>query len=310
MPRGRFYFTPRIIGYFKRRFSFQSFRKRYFPPLTRLYRSFEELSLNPPDVDVLIAGSDQIWNPDLTGGTWDETYFLKFNQNGKKIAYAPSFGETRSLALGNDLLKMLSDFDALSIREQGAAEKIRDEFGLKMEVVCDPVMLVEDFSSFLDPKPLGQDFILNYSLLSPDITNDIAQKLSEKEKVQVRRVCDDWKIWKYSSLAEFAIGPVRWLNLINQASYVITDSFHATLFSILFQKKFVSFLFNKERGRSNRIFSLLNACGLESRVAGANESLNEITSHLNQPVDWEKAKYLIRQLRASSKSYLQSEIAN
>jgi hypothetical protein len=308
MPKGRLWITPRMAAYFKRRISFNDFRRRHLPPQTRQYQTLQQLRTDPPDAEAIVAGSDQIWNPGMFGGSLDPSYFLEFGNYSRKVAYAASFGESHPLQLSNELRALLSNFDALSVRESAAADKLNQAYDLDVKVVCDPALLIEDYSAFLHDAAPSRDFLFCYNLFNRSHTDQFCANLAEALGCDFRRINDDWKLWKYSSIPEFGIGPVRWLNLINQSCVTISDSFHATVFSIILKKDFLVVLANKEKGGANRIVSLLGRLGLENRIISENDTLPDLLGRLEQQIDWNDVMARVKLLREQSIHFIKESL--
>jgi exopolysaccharide biosynthesis predicted pyruvyltransferase EpsI len=125
----------------------------------------------------------------------------------------------------------------------------------------------------------------------------------------VRKVNDDWRFWKSKTRPEFGIGPIRWLNNIHKARCVLTDSFHATVFSVLLQKDFVVSLANAHKGKSNRIVSFLSDLGLESRIMSDEDKLQDVRARMHAPVDWQAVGNRIARMGARSLRFLESALA-
>lgn len=310
MPKGRFWITPRMIGFFKKKASFERFRKAHLAPLSKCLSTFEDLKAHPPSADAFIAGSDQIWNPCLFDGLYDPSYFLEFTDSSKKIAYAASFGETRPIELSEELESMLSKFEHLSVREAAAAQALVNAYGFNVYTVCDPVILSGDFTSFLNAGKFPKDHIFCYNLFNRPQMDEMCAHFSKLYGIKVRRVNDDWRVWRHDSKSEFGIGPVRWLNLINNSRFVVSDSFHSTVFSVLLEKNFVVTLANKHRGKENRIVSLLCNLGLESRIIDDIDTLDDIRSRLESNIDWPAVKRRIQDTRHHSLEFLKTSLAS
>lgn len=310
MPKGKYWITPNMLGFFKKKFTFNLFRKKHLPVQTRCFASFDQLKNNSFVADLFIAGSDQIWNPSLSGEAYDPSYFLEFTKSGKRIAYAASFGESQPIDLCADLESMLSKLDSISVRESAARNTLVEAYGIDVDVVCDPAILNEDYGDFLVPDKIPENYVFCYNLFKLKKLDEACAILAGKRGCTVRKVNDDWKFWKYESTPEFGIGPIRWLNRIHKARFVVTDSFHATVFSVLFEKDFVVSLANKDKGKSNRIVSLLTDLGLESKIIADGDTVDDIERRLDAPVDRDAVKDRIRDMRRHSLDYLTGAINN
>lgn len=221
----------------------------------------------PEQFDYFIVGSDQVWNPhyDFVAGKCDLLAFAKPEQ---RISYAASFGvdeipdEKKKVYTEN-----LSQFKALSVREKKGAEIIKELTGREAQVVLDPTMLltseqwskVERKSKFT-PK---NKYVLVYSLgeKSADFKNSIKRYAKEMEIFDIRTIQKNGR--------EIPVGPAEFLYLIHYAELILTDSFHASVFSVLYQKRFITY---KRTGidMSSRIVSLANYIGAKDKLDGDN----------------------------------------
>ena len=216
--------------------------------------------------DYFIAGSDQVWNPHYNFvGTSDLLAFAKPEQ---RISYAASFGvdeipdEKKKVYTEN-----LSQFKALSVREKKGAEIIKELTGREAQVVLDPTMLlsseqwskIERKSKFTPKKK----YALVYSLgeKSADFKNSIKHYANEMVIFDIRTTQKNGR--------ELPVGPAEFLNLIHNAELILTDSFHASVFSVLYHKRFITF---KRPGidMSSRIVSLANTIGAKDKLDGDN----------------------------------------
>ena len=216
--------------------------------------------------DYFIAGSDQVWNPHYNFvGTSDLLAFAKPEQ---RISYAASFGVDE---IPDEKKKMytenLTQFKALSVREKKGAEIIKELTGREARVVLDPTMLltseqwskVERKSKFT-PK---NRYVLVYALgeKSADFKNSIKHYAKEMEIFDIKTIQKNGR--------EIPVGPAEFLYLIHNAELILTDSFHASVFSVLYHKRFITF---KRPGidMSSRIVSLANTIGAKDKLDGDN----------------------------------------
>lgn len=228
------------------------------------------------DFDALIVGSDQVWRPmyaDL------EKTFLGFAKGWKnviRIAYAASFGSD-IWEYTDEETKYVTElaclFDAISVRESSGVELCKNKLGVDACHVLDPTMLLkqEDYISILNlntiPKSKGELFYyyLDYSKEKENAKNVVSDKLNLKSFTVNSRVED-----VNASIFERIQPPVeKWVRAFMDAKFVITDSFHGTVFSIIFNKPFVV-LGNKKRGLA-RFNSLLSLFGLNDRLINIDE---------------------------------------
>lgn len=230
----------------------------------------EQLSLADERYDAIICGSDQVWNPDITGK--DISYFLDFcSETTRRISYAPSFGiET----LPNDFYvlaqEQIKKFDYLSIREKSGLELIRQMTEKECPIVLDPTFFLSanEWEALESEHPLGKgDYILYYTVKTSKTLMEYCQILSENTGIKIVVVGGNFinDLIKKDKMTEYAvdISPSEWLYLIHHAKYVVTNSFHGTAFSINYRKNFFLELSSKANSRLEYIVSSL---GLENRI--------------------------------------------
>lgn len=258
-----------------RRKAFDRFKMQYLNLTSERYRNIEDLCRAKLNADVFIAGSDQIWNPLFNNGR-DPSFFLQFGE-GRKISYAASFGVS-SLSSTDcvNMKRWLSSFCKISVREKTGL-KLLEELGIRGSVqVPDPVFLLtkESWRGLASSKFGNEKFVLVYNLgpLMRDI-KDCAQQLSQQHGMKIVAVEELANI-SYADMRITDAGPCEFIELFTKASYVVTNSFHATSFSILFNIPFFSYIKN---ATSSRITDLLKSCGLEARLN---------SKDLNTDIDW------------------------
>ena len=275
---------------------------------TKPYYSIEELQNDPPQADVYITGSDQVWNSSfLPGERVDLPFYLGF-VDGKKISYASSFGKTY---IPDDNVKVvtsyLKEYAHLSVREE-SGRNIISQLGFLSEVVVDPTMLC-DFSTWdeLTKSVPEKNYILLYQVRFSSEIYKMAKKMAKKMGKQLLTVSmnpqDKGRI--RHGLVMLPSVP-EWLSYIKYADYVVTDSFHAGVFSILFHKKFV---INSgiRKGMSSRILTLLKMVGIEDRELNG-FSVEKAIQVLNQEIDWDKVEKLLNKKRELSRAWLEGSI--
>ncbi len=240
---------------------FDAFRREYLPLTERTYRSNDELKADPPQADAVIAGSDQIWNPLFPNGK-DPAFFLDFvPENVKAVSYAASFA-TDALT-EEDSIRMtpwLKRLDAVSVREKSGVD-VLSSMGIDGEAVCDPVFLLDrEEWKRLAVYPEEKDYILVYDFDNNPTVAAIAKALSVqtgKPIVSVFPMFDADELWD-------DLGPREFLGAIKNASVVISNSFHATAFSLIFNKEF--YVVERREGINARMRDLLSEVGLSERM--------------------------------------------
>lgn len=263
------------------------------------------------DFDVLIAGSDQVWRPQYFFSKIENAY-LDFAKEWRirRIAYAASFGTEEweyTEEQTNNCAALLKKFNAVSVRESSAVKLCNDNFGVKAEHVLDPTMLIckEDYIKlFKDYNAAQSDgnlfcYILDEGEEKKSIIDCIAKEKGLKPFYVNSRYED-----LDAPLEERIQQPVeKWLRAFYDAEFIITDSFHACVFSIIFNKPFIVYG-NKERGLA-RFKSLLSIFGLEERIVSTKE---EAIKAISKPINWEMVNEVHRQWKEKSMSFLNNNL--
>ncbi len=256
----------------KRR-KFVMFKREYLCFGRQNYNTIESLYKNCPEFDVFVCGSDQLWNPLIHNNKNNEAYFLDFVPGNKgRIAYAPSFGISQfpdnCMA---ELKSLLSKFHYISVRESSGADIVEEAIGKRPRVVLDPTLLLSkvQWEKVFKRVEVNKPYILCYLFSNQEYICNFVRHVWQLTgyDVIVLPFADIDKEKKYKKL--YNVGPNEFLWLISNAQLVITDSFHATAFSINFNTPFYSLLRNIQ-GESNnmntRIYNMLEIAGLQNRL--------------------------------------------
>ena len=277
--------------------SFERFRENYLRQTEREYHSSKELKEDLPQADVYCTGSDQVWS---TIGTeeYDSTYFLDFVPEGKRcISYAASFGVDKLCEnLDKNLTNLLKKYETIYVRENTAEEIIRKKGFSNVKQVVDPTLLLnkDEWNEICEPTKLdGKDYILVYQLHHNKEMEDYVRNLKKHTNLPIYRVHASiyygLKPGKFIHLPT----PGQFVSYIKNAKYIVTDSFHGTVFSLIFQKQFIDILPEKT---ATRIESILKLVGLEDRILRSNEDY----SFLEKNIDFEKAQEILNKEREIS----------
>lgn len=258
----------------KRKKYFDEFTREYLPITPWRYTSNDDLKRNPPEADVYFAGSDQIWNCFFQNGR-DPAFYLDFAPEGCiKASYAASFAtEDVAEEWKPQIRQWLSGLDSISVRESSGVE-IVERLGIPGAVqVLDPVFLldhkawasIEQTPKYIEPYVLIYDFDRN-----PEIVR-FARKLADE---------NGWKLYSVLSCEGCdrcfsQQGPREFIGLVHHAEFVVSNSFHATAFSLIFQKQFV--VFNRSESINTRMRDVLELVGLTNQlITGSDQRLQEI----------------------------------
>lgn len=281
----------------RRKRKFDAFTARYLPVTEEKYSSCEQLAENPPEADIYIAGSDQIWNPVFKNGK-DPAFFLQFVPADKKrLSYAASFAV--DYLSGEDQARMkpwLERLDAISVRESSGV-CLLENMGLEGVQVVDPVFLLNrEHWEKLAVKPQQSDYILVYDFDQSALVREVAQKLAAetgKKIVSVFPMEGADAVW-----AE--MGPLEFVGAIRNAGIVLSNSFHASAFSLILHKNF--YVVNREEKINTRMRDLLSSVGLLDRLISSTEEIKKT------PIIWERADALLEKQISVSKKYLQEQL--
>ena len=234
-----------------------------FKKFQRKHMSF--VADDPYLADVVVTGSDQIWNYNITGEDFD--YFLDFPKNNlKKVSYAGSFGLSEIDPKYHEKLKtFFADFDAISVREERAKELIAEIAGLDSTLVLDPTLLLKkaDWEKYMAPAK-DKGYIYVYTVFNSSTLWDFAYKLSEKTGLPIKTVSYS-VTHKYNAQCDYSAGPDDWLRYVSDADYVVTNSFHGVAFSINFGKQFFFELPPAKSGVGSRLSNITARYGLSNR---------------------------------------------
>ena len=285
----------------KRKKLFDQFTREYLH-LTQRYSSFEELKNSPPEADVYVAGSDQIWNTSFQNGR-DPAFYLDFVPNAKKrVSYAASFATPR-IKEGYDsfVSRMISRIDCLSIRERASLPLLHSLGRENATSVVDPVFLLDTdywkrFSS--RGKRMKGSYLLVYDFEGSSIIRKIAQKIAEEKQLQIISV-SPWR-YKYALKSFVNVSPVDFISLLRKASYVISNSYHATAFSLIFHREFC--VVKRTEKLNIRMSSLLDDMNLSERM------VEEYSPALLNPIDYSKVDALLATEIYRSKAFIYDAI--
>ena len=275
---------------------FDRFKKQYMQ-MTKQCRSIKDIE-KLPLVDIDIVGSDQVWNPYLLG-EYNDAYFLNFKTNAIKASYAASSGQD-SFTDG-ELEKFagyLKGFDFISVREESFREKLEEHGVSNVEDHLDPVFLLdrEDYRKIEQCKITGP-YILVYYQDPKRMTDNLALRLSKaRGGIPVYRFGKQKD--KNGVIGITHLSVEEFLGLIDNAEYVVSSSFHACAFSILFRKQFYAI---SAGDRSSRLLSLLNHFHLSDRFVENEEALKSLEV---KDIVYEDHEAYIKEYTEKSKSYL------
>lgn len=284
--------------------AFYPFVRKHFN-LTEKYDSLGSLKKNPPIADIYICGSDQIWNPKVTFGL-DPAYYLDFGSSQvTRVAYAISpCAALDTYFFKDELSKLLVNFKAISLREVEKKEELEDIYRKPIDICIDPTLLLEadDFRPFEEDIKESERYILVYAFTDHDNTAIKAALNMAKEKYNLKVIDISYeKIdWTQSVERKYAVTPGEFLSLFKNASFIVTNSFHGTAFSIIYQKQFVCV---PKKGTEHRMIELMRKLG-----AGDNLIIDNFQSI--KTIDYVQLNYYLANYRNESMRFLKQSLIN
>ena len=274
----------------KRHKNFESLRKRI--KMSKSYTNIE-LKQKKLDYDLIITGSDQVWNTDITRG-FDDIYYLNFPGDYIKGSYAASIGSVSNPDFKKDyFMEKLSAFDRLSVREKDASEFISEIISKPVIQCIDPTLLIEksEWEKLTKEAKVNlpdRYILLYYVQYNPDLLK-IAETLAKEQNIPV--VCFEKKVkLDCEMIYNVTAGPIEFVKMIQNAEIVVTSSFHATAFSCIFNKD-VHIIAHSTTG--SRVISLTKMFGAEHRIYSAYSDF-EIKHASEKKLEYNCEEYFIQ----------------
>ena len=279
---------------------FNAFRKRFFKNLTPVsYHSVDELRADPPLCDCYLTGSDQTWNP-LIAKSLLPAYFLTFgNDSTRRVTYATSIGLNEwsgsEYISDSEISKALTRFSSLLLREDSGIRICREKFGHEATQVTDPVLLHTNYSEHTgEIHDSGE--IICYKLIDDAGFYDMALSAARNLGLPPRSIGSVRHPKGFRASYPEKIGD--WIRRFAEARYVITDSFHGTVFSLLYHRPFV--VYTGDPKRVTRIESLLRQTGLTDRILHHGATDRDMIRVLQTPIDWNHVDNVLTRTRDES----------
>lgn len=291
---------------------FKEFKKLY--TLTPPYENYKKLNEIANEYEAVIVGSDQLWLPVNVVADY---YTLNWVPDSvKKISYATSFGvSTIPEKYKEKYKKFLNRIDCISTREDAGQKIIKDLTERNAQVVCDPTLLFDKdewMEIQKEERIYNEKYILCYFLGNSIEYRKFAEKLKEKTGYKIVSInhCDEYV--KYSDIfadeKPYDIDPGEFVNLIRNAEYVCTDSFHGTVFSLINNKMFFSFRRHNKKSKNStnsRLDSLLERVNLKERLLDGDEEIDNV---VNLKIDYEFVNKQLEKFRNDSKAFLENSL--
>ena len=278
---------------------FELFRNNNLKFGKDVFRDEESLFQNVPQEDYYLTGSDQVFNPN---SDLYRIYYMGFDKGlGKKVAYAPSFGISEFDGNIEEKVKVfLKDYDSLSCREEQGAAFLSSILGKDVPVVLDPTFLLtkSQWEEVAIHNAKIKGFIFVYDLNGGYRLLSIAYKL--KEKTGKKIICCTSKVrnlYREADVVDFSIGPGEMLGYIEDADYVVTDSFHGTALSLTMGTKVLSYI--ALPSMASRLTTIMGALGLEEQLMTERDLDKDVLS-----VDFKPYEDKLGMLREKSVDFL------
>lgn len=280
----------------KRRDSFKPFFDNYLVKSKKQYTS-ENIDTLKNDYDLFVSGSDQVWSPGCAG--FDPVYFLTFADDNQKYSYAASFARTTlPQEKINEYQKRLSGFRKFSVREESGERLVKELTGRDAVTHLDPTLLIssEEWGKIAISK-IDKPYILIFTANPQVSLLDFALKLSKEKKLPVYYINDAPHINRNGIKYIVAPSVEEFVGYFKGAEYVITNSFHGTALSVIFNRNlFVEF--KNKSGRNIRSEELLKMLGIEREITDGNCEETKI--------DWSDVNLKIKEYTNESLIYLSS----
>lgn len=292
---------------------FDEFRNSYLCVSEIIYHSIEELKANPPQADIYICGSDQVWHdsllePNVAG------WYLQFGDNNiKRISYAASIGRTYKKEEYDKLKLYLSKFNAISLREYKAYKIIKDIGFDNAKMVPDPTLLLptNKYISLIkeNNKTINKTQYIFFYTINIKSPNEICwyelKSFIESQSLSIKSVGSSGYYPARNiipNVENIQATIPEWLSLIKGAKYVVTTSFHGVIFCIKMHVQFMVIpLMNENSSANDRIFSFLNSVGLSNRIYIKPMKASVL---LCQEIDWDKVDKAIDDLKNIGEQFL------
>lgn len=262
--------------------------------------------------DAFVCGSDQIWNPNLT--SFDSMYWLTFAGNMPKFSYAPSIGIQKLSERESIVVKTnLESFVAVSCREESGSNLINGILGSRVcETVLDPTLMVDKkiWDKLQVEQKIKEKYIFTYMLRGTKVQRKYIEDFAKKKNMKIVTLPfleTEYIVkydFKFGDIKLWDVDPIDFIDLIKNAEYTFTDSFHCIVFSLLYHTPF--FIFPKKgNSQMTRIEDLQQKLNIDTRIIVDRESIELIE---NKKINWEAVDKSIDDLRRNSHQYLVNSV--
>ena len=286
--------------------------------LTEHISLVEKISkLKKYEFDAYVVGSDQVWRPKFSPGI--STFFLDFVENDKNIkrlAYAASFGSQEwefSEKMTNKCSKLAKRFNAISVREDSAVELCEKYLGVSALHVLDPTLLLDrdEYIKLVNKYNIlkKNNTLMLYILDNSSEKEMVAENIKKRLNIEINSIVINKELSQINkeNIENYIYPSVpQWIRGFIDASFVITDSYHGVIFSIIFNKPFLA-ISNEWRGTA-RLTSLLRVLNLEDRLINVNSNNINCDICLNKIIDYESISEILQKEKIKSINFINSNL--
>ncbi len=293
--------------------SVNAYKKVKIEPLLKNYVGYERLHMGSKRYDAVVVGSDQVWTPLSLPNKFFNLLFV--DDSVKKIAYASSFGVADIPAFQKKQTgKYLDRFSIIGVREMRGKEIVESLSHKKATVVADPTLLLTrsewekeiESSSFIYNEPYIFCYIISENVEARHMAEELGKtkhmKLVVIRHMEQYRSVDEF----FGDEAPYDVNPNDFVKLISNAEYVVTDSFHCSVFSIIFHRKFMTFyrsLLANRNSKNSRIDSLFEILGVSKDHIYSGDVLK-----IDSPIEWNAVEANLTMLRNNSIQFLKQAL--
>lgn len=295
----------------RREKAFSTFNQKVIPHSEQIYAK-ETLPQSVEVYDIFITGSDQVWN--FFGDT--HSYLLDFVPSDKtKMSYAASIAKDSLSEEQKDILRnSLKDYKAVSVREKSAAKLLEGLSPVDVQVVLDPTLLLtrEDWDKVCADRVIEKKYLLCYFLGDNRKERKLAEQFAKEKGLLLVAIPHTSGIKlmdrKFGDERLYDVSPEQFLSLIKHAEYVFTDSFHAVVFSNIYQKQYFVFNRSKNGEMSSRIVDITELFHRKDRFCAGQERENMQYITSLPDIDYTKANEDFEKIKQESIAFLEKNL--
>lgn len=308
------YYLPFMLDELTRARAFDEYRRGVLGVRSKTIKDLDELRHECSKYSAIVVGSDQVWNPEYLKYS-DYVYLLPFNLgNVLKIGFSASIGVKTSTIPQNIITlyrKCLKEFSIISLRENTHVKWLSEVLGREVYHTLDPTLLVnrEDFEKISSSyEPLSEDYILFYNLDSSILpfVDDLEEMLGLPVLIYKKPIIREWGLyskWAEGKKSFYHVGPGEFIDLLANAKFVFTDSFHGLALSVLFEKPVLVAIQGRASKVKSRIEDLVRLLGLEEIVI---KSRDDIRRALRIEIDYRDVKSRLSKSKKTSLDLLKN----